>query len=187
MRLQSPSTLTIAVVVLEDLLAVGIGLDIAGAGLLGYGLISPAREIASRSTSRIEYSAVLAVSQAKDKADAIVGLTLLISGFALQATAYELSLESRPEHSSGLPWAFLPFALAITTSCLAVAAWRYVFRWPILRRVLIDVSKINYLARPPQTMDRPYALLLVWFAEELGLERRQGESPNAFARRVFRI
>jgi hypothetical protein len=73
-------------------------------------------------------------------------------------------------------------AAAVTT---AVLVWR-LLRWPIFRRVLIGVARINYIASPPERRDRPYGFLLLLFARELGKEQRSGETPNDFVQRVFK-
>jgi hypothetical protein len=171
---------------LEDLFAVGVGFDIAGAGLLGYGLLSSPREISTRAVSRLEFSPVLVISQAMDKVDAIVGLAALVVGFSLQVVAYAVILARVTERSPSIAAGLVALGLAVIAVASVLFLWRF-FRWRLLRRQLVEVAKVNYLANPPVTMNRPYAHLLNLYAEELGYTRPKHESPNDFARRVFGI
>src|SRR5262245_54836778 len=80
------------VFVLQDLFAIGLGFDIAGAFLLALGLLVSPREIARRSAIYPGFNSALMASQARDRADGEIGLVSLVAGFVLQALAYALTL-----------------------------------------------------------------------------------------------
>lgn len=77
---------------LQDVSAAGIGLDIAGAWLLGRGLLQQPKQVARRAMAEHGMNIDEAAAQIEDRADAQPGLMLLVLGFFLQALGYVLSL-----------------------------------------------------------------------------------------------
>src|SRR2546423_3030073 len=73
---------------LDDLFTAGLGFDLAGATLLGVGLLVSPWGIAQRSTTFPGYNSDQVVSLAQDRIDASVGLASIGLGFLCQAAAY---------------------------------------------------------------------------------------------------
>jgi hypothetical protein len=169
---------------LEDLFVVGIGFDIAGAYLVGRGLLASALVVARRSTSNLGYSGQLATSQIEDKMDGAVGLAALVLGFILQATGYAFVLSRQPSEKGDLATAITALALALVAITFVLGVWRLI-RLPLVKREAISVARVNVYAQPVEVKERPYGRLLVAYGEELGFELRTDETDEAYAQRVF--
>lgn len=78
--------------VVADLLAIGLGFDIAGAYILARGLFASETQIALTSAKRVGYSSVLAFRSAQDRVDGYIGLATLVLGFAIQTVGYVVVL-----------------------------------------------------------------------------------------------
>ena len=143
---------------LEDLFVVGIGFDIAGACLLGRGLLTSALGIARRATSYLGYSGPLATSQIEDKVDAIVGLAALILGFILQAAGYAFVLSREPSEKGHLATAITAVGLGLLAIAFVAGAWRMI-RLPLAKREAVRVAQINVFTRPVEVKERPYGRL----------------------------
>ena len=169
----------------EDLFVVGISLDIVGGALLGLGLLSSSTEIALRSSSYTGYSPPLAISQSKAKVDGVFGLFALLSGFLLQAVAYVLTLSGQISLDPSWSVASTAIAIAIVVGVAYLGLWRLV-RMRLVKRELVRVARVNNLTRPMRVIERPYALPLIRFGEELG-EPLERENEDQYLERVFGV
>jgi hypothetical protein len=174
--------------VIEDLFAVGLGFDIAGAYLLARGLLASPAEIARRSNTLPGFDPLLAVNQARDRVDGRIGLCALVSGFFLQAVAYALTLGGLGGggEEGDARRGFVAVALSALAAAFVLVPWRLTREW-LLRRALVSVARLNYEQRPMEMSDKPYAGTLVFLARELGEREREGEDWLAFAKRVFGV
>lgn len=172
--------------VIEDLFAVGLGFDIAGAYLLARGLLAAPAEIARRSIGLPGFDPLLVINQARDRVDGRIGLFALLSGFFLQAVAYTLTLGGLGGGDGSLGRAIVAGALCALAAALVLLPWKAT-KERLLFRTLVGVARFNYEQRPMTESDKPYAGTLAFFAEELGYRIQAGESVPAFAKRVFGV
>jgi hypothetical protein len=176
------------VFILQDLFAVGLGFDIAGAFLLALGLLVSPREIMRRSAIVTGFNSALMVSQARDRVDGAIGLIALVGGFVLQAVAYALTLGG--VGGSGGDGDARRGVVAAALSALAVAVvlivWKLI-RQPFVNRTLSAVAHLNYEVDPMERNDKPYAGVLSQVALEMGYVYEGGEDARAFVRRVFGV
>jgi hypothetical protein len=171
---------------LEDLFVVGIGFDIAGALLVGRGLLTSPIGIARRATSYLGYSGPLATSQIEDKVDGMAGLAALVLGFILQATGYAFVLSRHAGGAGHLATAITALALAALAIAFVFGVW-WRLRLPLIKRQAVEVARFNVFTLPVEVMERPYSRLLIAYGEELGFELRTGETDDAYAHRVFGV
>src|SRR6266540_2200814 len=73
---------------IDDLFTAGLGFDLAGAGLLAYGLLLSPREISWQAGTFPGYNSMQAVSLARNRVDALMGFTSIGLGFLCQGAAY---------------------------------------------------------------------------------------------------
>jgi len=173
--------------VIEDLFAVGLGFDIAGAYLLARGLLTSPAEIARRSVSITGFNSLLMASQARDRIDGAIGLAALLFGFALQALAYALTLGGLGGGRDGdARRGLVALALSGAAVALVLVAWKAVSE-RLLRRTLLSVARLNYETEPMEMSDKPYAGTLVYLAKELGHREQEGEDWVSFAKRAFDV
>lgn len=109
---------------IDDLFSAGLGCDLAGAYLLGRGLLVTPGTIVRRSTPYYDFSVPLAFGQAQDRIDAIAGIGVLITGFALQAIAYTLELGLGLSGGSGSERALVAAAVAFGAAVLVLCSER---------------------------------------------------------------
>jgi hypothetical protein len=173
---------------IDDLFTVGAGLDVAGAYVLGRGLLASPATIVRR--SNIPYggsSFATGAGQIADRVDAIAGIATLVTGFTVQASAYVLLIGF--DLSGGRGWArgLAASACAVAAVATALTADRCT-RWPRLRRQIVEY------ARHDPTGDRhvhPSAGTLIRLGQEFG-RYPQGKEPfpgggASYARRVFGV
>ena len=143
--------------VVQDLFAIGLGFDIAGAFLLALGLLVSSREIARRSAIYPGFNSSLMVSYARDRVDGAIGLVALVVGFILQAVGYALTFGGVGGIDTN--GGFRRGAAALTLSALGAAfvllAWKLI-RQPLVNRTLVGVAHLNYEVDPMERNDKPY-------------------------------
>jgi len=172
--------------VIEDLFAVGLGFDVAGAYLLARGLLATPIQIVTRARSHWDISPVLLVTQARDRVDGLVGLVALVVGFTLQALAYALTLGGLGGGEGDTRRGLVALALSIAAAGLVFIVWK-LLGWKLLRKTLIDVACVNYYKKPTEVRSKPYGGTLVMLGEELGHRFAEDESSPAYVRRVWGV
>jgi hypothetical protein len=170
----------------EDLFVVGIGFEVAGAFLLGRGLLTSAEEIARRTASYLGYSSPLAVSQIKDRVDGAFGLGALFLGFLTQAVAYVVTLSRGTSGDGSGARAVTAITLALLAVVLVLVLWQAV-RPRLLKRGAIKVARVNVFKLPVEIKERPYGALLLNYGKELGFDRLDTDNERTYAERVFGV
>lgn len=168
----------------EDVFTVGLGFDIGGAYLLARGLLAPPPLLASRTASMYGSNAYAVVSQAEDRIRGAFGLGSLVFGFTLQALGYALVLGGEGTTSFSTSRGVLALALAAVPVALVVLTERLA-RPQLRRRLLVDVARFDVSTQ--QMNERPSAAVLVDFGGVLGDSRRDGEEPQEYVERVWRV
>jgi hypothetical protein len=172
----------------DDLLTAGLGFDLGGAILLAKGLLASPRDIGRRATSFYDFSAAEAVSLARDRIDAIAGLTSLAFGFILQALVSALLVLGLSPGSRGAEQAAVAGASAIAALGVAVGLW-----WAVRRRFLLRllVKIAHFENAGSRKLDRPSARRLVFFGQELEIDLTAREilpgGYRLYAERVFGV
>ncbi len=167
----------------DDLFVVGLGLEIAGAFILGRGLLNSPQDMMRLSGTYFTANPASQVRQAQDRVDGQFGLLALVAGFGIQAFGYALLLGigSVPEPSLGR--AFVAAALAVLSAAAVFAVWLST-RWTLLRRGLVRVAHFDLDKGEQEAPDgrrlRSYGLLL-------GKPKRDDESDTDYARRVWNV
>jgi hypothetical protein len=69
---------------------------------------------------------------------------------------------------------------------LVLLVWKLIER-KLLRKTLIEVSRVDYLKTPVEIRDEPYGGTLVSLAQELGYDYQAGETSQAFIRRIWGV
>ena len=185
---------------LNDLFALGVGLDIGGGYLVARGLIASPGDILRRTLNGEDFFLPdVVASQITDKADATSGLFALLSGFVIQAVAYALAplTSSTPRGSpiSGDLWsALLVMVAALVGVGVALLGWRLA-RWKIIRRTIIaiatdpltlgsDFERVERNAVEPLLQSGTRLVLL---GSQFGYPQLLEETASDYARRVFGI
>jgi hypothetical protein len=182
---------------IDDLFTAGLGLDLAGAILLGFGLLVSPSDIARRSATYLGYSAAEALSLARSRFDAISGLSSIAVGFPCQAAAYAAILGGVNVSRSGWRTPAGAVIAALVAALFVVLLWLSVKRLAV-KRQLVEVARTD--ASTGTRTFAPSLDRLVNFAQELGnpltpnvrryLKKESGASPDearAFVERVFGI
>lgn len=134
----------VSVFSLDDLYTAGIGFDLAGAWLLGRGLLPSLPDLRQRSTvGGFENADVDAVA---DRADATMGFVALGVGFVLQAAGYVLSLLD-VDVTTGSSAAAVAMGLCLLTLATSLAVARPLRRL-ILHRTLARLACVGYDGQP---------------------------------------
>jgi hypothetical protein len=176
------------VFVLQDLFAVGLGFDIAGALLLALGLLVSPRDVMRRSAIVTGFNSSLMVSQARNRADGEIGLVALVAGFVLQGVAYALTLGGLGGlgEDGGGRRGVVAAALSLIAVVIVLLAWM-LLRQPLVNRTLVAVAHLNYETKPMERSAKPYAGVLASIGRELGHEQRPDEDVYAYVSRVFDV
>jgi hypothetical protein len=118
---------------IDDLFTAGIGLDLAGAYLLGRGLLASHVDIARRTVhvwagpgNRLNDPEALA--QLRNRLDAQLGISSLVAGFSLQAIAYALLIATGTTVSESVAAGAVAMAFALVTAGTVLLIGRT--RWP---------------------------------------------------------
>jgi hypothetical protein len=169
---------------IQQLFAVGIGFDIAGATLLARGLLASPHEIAIRSGTYMGYNASVSVGAARDRIDALVGLVALGVGFTLQAAGYLIELDRHVQTSPTGSKALVGVLAALAAIAVVAVTWLTV-RGRLVKNVLIRVARYAYGAADP--LELPHGGMLENFGLALDEPRRETEPAVAYLRRVYGI
>src|SRR5690242_15045512 len=141
----------------QDVFAVGIGLDIAGAFLLAKGLLLSTRQIRSLSATYLDFSGPDVVARVEDKVSTQIGVAALALGFMCQLTGYVLGalLSSNPSPSVARAGSVIALALL----AIGVVLLTYFLVLPHHRRsLLIDFAHYDNHGR---RHDQPYGEYLL--------------------------
>lgn len=168
---------------LQDLYTAGIGFDLGGAFLLARGLINSPAELSRLSGTYFDFNKFQAISVAKNRLDAVAGVSGLGAGFILQAVGY-VTLVSRPHSTrTGLDEAFVAAAFALLTLGATVLLGS-VYQRRGLTPLLVEMA---HWKSDDHRLPFPRAIVLPSWIATLGYERREGEDDLAFVRRVARV
>jgi hypothetical protein len=161
----------------------GLGCDLGGAFLLARGLINKPAELTRLAGSFWDSNRYVALSVARNRLDAISGVTGLLVGFSLQAIAYIVTIASPHPLHTGRNAALVATGFAVVTFLVTVAVGN-VIRRVRLMPLLIEMS---HWTMDDRRMPFPRAALLPGWLEALGKERRPGEDDLAFSRRIAKV
>lgn len=167
----------------EDIFVAGIGFDIAGAFLLARGLLFlSAPEILNLAASYYGWSPPEIVARVEEKVSTNIGVGALVLGFLFQLLGYVLDLALRNASPASLArawWAVSVAAIAIlltiVTYVLLLPPWR--------RRLLLDIAHYDKSGKQPY----PFGQYLKIFGAVIGSPALEGESEEAYAKRVWRV
>lgn len=168
---------------LEDLFTAGIGCDLGGAFLLARGLINRPAELTRLAGSFWGSNSYQAVDVAKNRLDAIAGVSCLGVGFILQATGYIATLSRPHQTRTGIEDVLVAIVVSATALVLTIIVGTWLRKLRLLP-LLIEMSRYTMFE---QREDFPRAVLLPGWLEALGRTRIEGEDDLAFARRVSGI
>ncbi len=162
----------------QDLWIAGIGFDLGGAFLLARGLINEPKELTRVSVAIWNSNRFIAVNVAKNRLDAVAGVTGLVIGFALQAVGYIADLATPHTDRTGITDAATAAVLAVVSLLITVVSGT-VYRSRRLIPLLVEMS--HYTA--DERMPYPRAMLLPgWLT--VPSDRDEGEDDLAFVNRV---
>lgn len=169
---------------LEDVFVGGLGFAVAGAYLLGRGLLPSPGALARR--SRPDDAAIVAAAQAR--VDALTGLIALALGFALHALGFVLVVGGAGPGERGVEGALVAVLCAAAGAGAVLAVWKGV-RERATRSLLIEVARHDPLTG--ERGSRPAADRLRAFGHELGyplgLDEATPDGAAVYARRVFGV
>ena len=131
---------------LEDFYAAGIGFDLGGAFLLARGLINKPVELTRISVAFYDSNRFIAVNVAKNRLDAIAGVTGLAVGFTLQATGYVALLWT--PHRTGAKEALTGVLLAVLAAVATVVCGT-IYRSRGVVPLLVEMSHYTADERMP--------------------------------------
>jgi hypothetical protein len=123
---------------IDDLFTAGLGFDLAGACLLGIGLLVGPGEIFRRSGTFTGYNAANIVSLAKDRVDATAGFAAIILGFLCQGIGYAAIVWGAGAETGWRP-ALGAISAGLLAAALSFVVWR-ITRHRRLVRLLVDIS-----------------------------------------------
>jgi hypothetical protein len=142
----------------SDVFAGGAGCDIAGAFLLARGLIASPADILRRSIVGENYfSPAETASQIADKADATIGLAVLVTGFVIQAIGYAIVSAGLADRRGSVAAGIAAAMVAVLVAAAALGVWR-LLRWRVARAAIASV------ASDPLQLDANYVFLDTHFA-----------------------
>lgn len=167
----------------QDLWTAGLGCDLGGAFLLARGLINGPAELTRLAGSFWGSNRYQALSVARNRLDAIAGVTGLLAGFGLQAVGYIVSLATSHRLSTGDREAVVAAALAIAAAVATVLCGNMLRK---TRLVPLLVEMAHY-TMDEERMEFPRAALLPGWLEALGREREDGEDDLSYVRRVVGV
>jgi hypothetical protein len=167
----------------QDLWTAGLGCDLGGAFLLARGLINRPAELTRLAGSFWGSNRYQALSVARNRLDAIAGITGLLAGFGLQAIGYVVALATHHGVRTGAREAVLAGVLALATALVTVVLGNLLRRFRLVP-LLIDMSHYTMFE---ERMEYPRATLLPGWLEALGKERKVGEDDLTYVRRVTKV
>jgi hypothetical protein len=172
---------------IDDMFTTGAGLDVAGAYLLGRGLLTSHSTIMRRTRTRVGGSSPTAAGQLADRVDAIAGIATLGAGFFVQATSYVLVIAFG--WSAGVGWVRAVVAAAFGVCVLAVAVGLdRATHWRRLRSQIVEYARHDETG---QRHEKPSGSMLIYIGQEFHRYPKQNEvlpgGTLAYARRVFAV
>jgi hypothetical protein len=174
----------------DDFFTAGLGFDLAGAYLLGVGLLASAGDVARRATTFPGYNSGQVVSMAKSRVDAIAGLASIAVGFICQAAAYT-AIVGGARVPVGWKPAVGATGAGVCAALLAVVLWRLLGRRALLRELVeiahYDESGRYRLRQPSRERLAQYAFALgeAWNTDEDGKPTPQAN--HLLVMRVFGV
>lgn len=169
--------------VIEDLFALGIGLDVAGAYLLARGLLQSPRALARGATYGGLYPGGL-VDAIEERVTGSLGIGALLLGFVFQAAGYALVLGIGATGDTSVGRAITAIAIGAIAVAAIVGGERLMHGWRF-RRLLIRVARED--VKTSVTCDAARVDILARVAEYLGHQRGDDETRAAFARRIWGV
>jgi hypothetical protein len=165
---------------LQDFFTAGLGFDLGGAFLLARGLISSPAQLNQKAGSFYGSNAYLAVSVARDRIDALSGVSALAIGFLLQTVGYLAILAAEHTERAGRKEAFVGAVLVLGALAITIVVGWF-RRQRELMPTVVGMSRYTF---DGTRLDYPQATLLIKRLEVLGQHRNAGEDDLAFAKRV---
>ncbi len=166
----------------EDVFAIGIGLDIAGAFLLAKGLLLSIRQIRNLSATYFDFSGAEVVARVEDRVSTYIGVAALALGFMCQLTGYVIGsmLSFNPSPSVWRAGAVVALALLAVGVVLlvyrtALPAWR--------KRLLIEFAHYDNHGLKQKYAYGAYLLILGTHMPP----RVKDESEMDYAKRVWHV
>jgi hypothetical protein len=104
-------------------------------------------------------------------------------GFACQAIGYAMS-PGQGTGARGSQVGLVALGLSATSVGVVFAVWKLAY-WPLLRRTLISIDRVDYWRF--DLRDEPYGSALVYFADPLGYEWLEGESSQDHVKWIFGV
>ena len=171
------------ILTVTDLFTLGLGCEIAAAGLLAKGLLASPGQIRSIGSTRFDYNSAQIEAAVEDRTAALFGLRGLVLGFLVQIVGYVLTLGGMASNAEA-SWSRAAFAsvLALLGAAGVVGAYRR-GREGVTRRTLIDVACVDAATGGTALPD---AVLLEALARDRW-PRHDGESERDYARRVWGV
>jgi hypothetical protein len=164
----------------QDFWAAGLGCDLGGAFLLARGLINRPAELTRLAGSFYGSNRFLALSVARNRLDAITGVTGLLVGFGLQAVGYIASLATAHTLRVGTREAVVAGGLALSTAIVTIGTGNLTRRYRLVP-LLVEMS---HFEMNDERLDFPRRGLLPGWLAALGHEQHDSEDDLAFVRRV---
>lgn len=164
---------------LQDLYTAGIGFDLGGAFLLARGLINPPAELTRLGSSFYGSNRFQAISLARNRLDAVAGVSGLFAGFILQAIGYIEVLSVAHRTATGTDEALVAAAFALLALATVMLVGN-VYRQKRLIPLLVEMARWTL---DDERMAYPSASLLPHWVEALE-SRREGENDLDLVRRI---
>ena len=159
-----------------DLFMAGLGFDIAGAFFLARGLLASSIDMARRRRMYSDFSAPLAVGQARDRVDGEVGFFGLMTGFILQAIGYELAPFMKAEPRGSAVTVIVGAACTIATVVSVILVRRAAE--PRVRRRLVDLAHYGTGYVRAERLSLPSAVQLSHYGREYGIPMTSDEKAT---------
>jgi hypothetical protein len=173
-----------AVVSLNDLFAVGLGFDFAGAFILASGLLGASKGFAYRLTQSRNTLSWANVRAAEDRADGIAGTMLLVIGFTVQAVTYILIIGQGSARQTGGAWAYIVSAACVLITAGAAILWARRTRWRRIRRFLVELAHYDLGGTRHESPDISE---LITYGRILERGPFPDEDSSAYGRRVWEV
>lgn len=161
---------------LQDLWTAGLGCDLGGAILLARGLVGHPSQLSRNAGTFFGSGPYQVIGAARDRIDAITGLTGLGAGFVLQATGYIAGLSTPHMTKTGSREAMVGAGFGALTLILVLAAG-WLHRRLRLTPTVVEMAKYTF---DGTRLEYPQATLLPDWLRALKYEQRHGEDDLAF-------
>jgi hypothetical protein len=160
--------------------SIGLGLDIAGGTIIAVGLLGHPSSLARRASSFFGESPPTAAFMAESRADAEIGIPVLVSGFLGQLVGLAWSAEV------SVPVGAL---LAAGAALVPLAFWHAYWRSGRSKALAIEIAHWNVPGSrdKPKRLERPVLDRLAAMAAGLGEYPREGEEDAEYVERVFGV